>query len=179
LGDTLGTANSLNNLGRVAYDQGDYARAAALHEESLALRRELGEKRGIAYSLVNLGDVALAQGHHGQASVMLKEGLTLFHEVGDKRGITISLEDLAHAATGPDGTPEARQRAGRLLGAAAALLATSVGPLLAHERADHERTVAALRAGLGDVAFEAAWADGQAMTLERALALALDASPPA
>jgi DNA-binding SARP family transcriptional activator len=41
-------------------------------------------------------------------------------------------------------------------------------------RADYERGVAAARAGLGEEAFEAAWAQGRAMTLEGAVAYALD-----
>ena len=41
-------------------------------------------------------------------------------------------------------------------------------------RAVHDDTVAAARSGLGDGAFDAAWAEGQAMTLKQAVAYALD-----
>jgi len=44
LGNRLGIANSLSNLGQVAYEQSDFARARALYEESLAIERELGNR---------------------------------------------------------------------------------------------------------------------------------------
>ena len=40
----MGLAASLNNLGNLAADQGDYRGSRALHEESLAIRRELGDR---------------------------------------------------------------------------------------------------------------------------------------
>ena len=41
-GDRLGTSWALNDLANIVDEQGDYARAAALYEESLALSREIG-----------------------------------------------------------------------------------------------------------------------------------------
>ena len=69
LSDQGGSARSLNNLGSVAYMQGDYARARVLLEEGLAVHRDLGYKRGIANSLNNLGNVAYAQGDHARAAL--------------------------------------------------------------------------------------------------------------
>jgi hypothetical protein len=46
-------------------------------------------------------------------------------------------------------------------------------PIPPADRPEHERQVAVLRAELGDAAFAAAWAEGQAMTLEAALAEAV------
>ena len=42
------------------------------------------------------------------------------------------------------------------------------------ERAEYEQVLAGLRAALGEPAFAAAWAEGEAMPLEQALAQALD-----
>jgi hypothetical protein len=42
-----------------------------------------------------------------------------------------------------------------------------------------DRAVAATRRSLGEEAFAAAWAEGRAMTLEQALAYALDEQPSA
>jgi hypothetical protein len=156
----------------VAQAQGDYARAAALSEESLALRRELGDKHGIAHSLGKLGRVASARDDYALATVLLEESLTLFRELGDKLGMAYGLEGLAAVATAPGTVPEVRHHAARQLGAASALRAAIGAPLPPNERADHERTVAALRAALGDAAFEAAWAERQALLLGQAVALA-------
>src|SRR5436190_83325 len=75
-------ALSLNNLGIVAQDEGDYAAARALHEESLALKREIGDKWGISYSLNNLGIVAAGQGDYTAARALFEESLALKRELG-------------------------------------------------------------------------------------------------
>jgi non-specific serine/threonine protein kinase len=91
-------AKALNGAGVLAWAQGDYARATVLHEESLALRRELGDKRGIADSLTNLGAQAWAQGDYARATVLHEESLALYQELGDKRGIATSLTNLGAQA---------------------------------------------------------------------------------
>jgi hypothetical protein len=42
------------------------------------------------------------------------------------------------------------------------------------QRAEYERQIAAARSRLGDSAFAAAWAEGQAMSLEEAVAYAVE-----
>ena len=64
-------------------------------------------------------------------------------------------------------------RAARLMGAAEALHEALHIPVRYCSRADHDRAVAAARAALGEEAFAAAWAEGRAMTLEQAIAFAL------
>jgi tetratricopeptide (TPR) repeat protein len=82
----------------VAHEQGEFGRARALHEEALALFRELGDKRAIAISLINLGNVAKHQGEFGRARALHEEALALFRELGDTWGIAISLINLGHVA---------------------------------------------------------------------------------
>jgi hypothetical protein len=66
------------------------------------------------------------------------------------------------------------QRAARLFRAAEELREASGHPLPPVMRAEYERNVAAARAQLGEEAFAAAWAAGRAMTVEQAIAYALD-----
>ena len=86
-----------------------------------------------------------------------------------------SLEYLARVAGGL-GQPE---RAARLFGAAEALREAIGAPLPPSGRDDHEREVAAARAHLDEHAFVQALAEGQAMSLEQAIAYALEGAPPA
>lgn len=65
-------------------------------------------------------------------------------------------------------------RAARLGGAAAALREALGIPLPLGQHADRDRTVQAIRTALSDEAFEAAWAEGATLTLEEAVAVALD-----
>jgi tetratricopeptide (TPR) repeat protein len=91
-------ARALSGAGMLAEMQADYAQAVTLHEESLALMRELRDRRGIAQVLNNLGNVAHIQGEYGRAATLHEEALSLFRELGDKEGIAISLHNLGLVA---------------------------------------------------------------------------------
>jgi hypothetical protein len=67
-------------------------------------------------------------------------------------------------------------RGARLLGAVDAALATIGVNLYFGDRFERERTLRALHVTLSDDAFDAAWAEGQAMTLEQAVDDALAAN---
>jgi hypothetical protein len=88
----------------------------------------------------------------------------------------VCLAGLARAAAA-QGQPE---RAARLF-AAVPVPYRARGPVLveAADRAEFDREVASVRAQLGEAAFAAAWAAGQAMTTEQAVAYALDQTPSA
>ena len=47
-GDRQGEAYSLNNLGNIAELRGDLDEAERLHNESLAIKREIGDRQGEA-----------------------------------------------------------------------------------------------------------------------------------
>jgi hypothetical protein len=66
------------------------------------------------------------------------------------------------------------QRAARLLGAAHAMREAIGAPHWPSERAAYDADVDVAREGLGDRAFAAAWAQGWAMSLEQAIAYALE-----
>jgi len=76
-------------------NQGEIGRARSLHEESLSLRREMGDKWGIAMSLSDLGNVAYRQGDYTAARAFFEESLSLHRETGDPWGMAISLGNLA------------------------------------------------------------------------------------
>jgi predicted ATPase/DNA-binding CsgD family transcriptional regulator len=173
VGDRWGIATVLLYLGRTAYAHGEYDRASALYGESLALCRELADTWNIALLLTALGRVAHRQGRHGQAVAHLKEGLALQRELGQRDGIAECLETLGALASvhHPD-------RAARVLGAAAALRDEIGMPLPPGDRAAYEQDLAAVRAGLRDEAFSAAWSAGRAMSLEEAVDYAVSALGP-
>jgi hypothetical protein len=66
-------------------------------------------------------------------------------------------------------------RRARLLGAAEALRESVHAPVPLPERSRHDRCVAAAHAALDEEAFARAWTEGRAMTLEQAVACALEA----
>ncbi len=96
---TRARADALNVAGALANMQGGYATARSLHEESLTIRRELGDKRGIAGSLNNLGIVAQEQGDYGAAHALYEEALGLNRELGNRAWEAINLSNLGVVAS--------------------------------------------------------------------------------
>ena len=166
-----GIAWSLNHLGHVAQLQGDYVRAAALHRESLPLFHENMQK-GVGWALESLGEAALAQGDLAAAITHFTASLRIFRDLGDP-AIVWSLAGLGSVAA----LDEEPERAARLWGAVAALREKTGKRAAPASRATYERAVDTARAQLGDAFFAAAWAEGQAMTLEQAIAYALEVAP--
>jgi tetratricopeptide (TPR) repeat protein len=154
----------------VALDQGDYPAARALLEESLAIRRELGDRHGIATSLSNLGYAALNQGDYPAARALYEESLAIRRELGDQFGILYSLEGLAAVVA----SLRESLRAARIWGATERSRAEIGTPLQPCERSGYDRYVVAARVASGDdAAFDRAWQEGRGLTLEQAIGLAL------
>ena len=145
---------------------------ALLRPKAWGARAKLGETimLGIAVSLINLAEVALEQGDYLAARALGEEGLAISREQGSRHCIALSLERLATAAAASGRTAFSA----RLWGAAERLREEMGSPLAPRGQLDFERQVAAARAALGDeAAFDRAWQEGRAMTLEQAIELAL------
>jgi tetratricopeptide (TPR) repeat protein len=161
------------HLGEVADARGDYASARVRLEESLVHFREFGRYSHTATVQHKLGRVAQHQGQWCAAATYFSESLAFWQPDGNQQGIAACLEGLA-AVAGGQGDPE---RAGRLLGAAAALRERRRIPVPPVERADLDGVIAGGRAALGETAFAAAWAAGQAMPLDEVITEALGEAP--
>jgi len=171
LGNRQGIASSLNNLGSGAHFQGDYAAAVALQEESLTIFRELGDQGGIAYSLNNLGLAALDQGNNAAALSFFRESLAIKRDLGDRWGIAYSLEALAKLAA----TVGQPLQASQIWGAAEVLREAIGAPVPQHERSAYQQQVSSARTLHGDDnAFISAWAEGRAMSIDAAIASAME-----
>ena len=174
LGDRQGAAWSLHILGVLAQRQGDDAGAQRIFEEGLAAREALGDGLGAAYSLGRLSQLALRRGDHARAASDAARGLALARQYTDRWVVAYLLEDRADAALGQGQAALAV----RLNAAAARLredMRTDIPP---PERAQRERAVARARAALGPEAAGAAWAEGQALSPEEAVDVALSADVP-
>jgi non-specific serine/threonine protein kinase len=167
-GNKNGIKGALLRLGNTARFRGDYQRAQEHFEESLRLAQELGDKALISEGLTALGIVTLQQ-HGEHAEVFLQESLRVAWEIGAKIAVAIALAGVASAAT----HIEEHQRAIQLLAAADALW-TSMGavrdPCFRDVMADTDETA---HAALSDAAYDEARRQGEAMSLEQAVAYAL------
>lgn len=75
---------------------GDHARASALIEKSLELRRQLNDRRGMASSLNALAEMARLQNRYREAEIFYLECLAICQELGDKRCIAGISHNLGH-----------------------------------------------------------------------------------
>jgi non-specific serine/threonine protein kinase len=173
IGDGPGIGGSLQLLGYVAHSQGDDTEARALCTAALPIVREVSDRRGIGRTLCGLGWAALGQADDAAARASFEEGLVLFGELGDRYFIAWCLEGLA--AVTAQGQPRA---AARLFGAAATLRAAIGAPLPPSMYGDIEPRLAVAQGQLDEAGFATAWAEGQAMTPEQAIAYAQDQSAP-
>ncbi len=128
-------------VGYLATIQGDYKRAVALYEESLAAFRKLDYKKGLSAPLRELGVVAYQQGDHERAVRLNEQALALAREFNNAFGIAYSLFTLADPV-----------RARGDLERAATLLEES---LVLFRSLNHTWGTAQTIARLGDVAYEA------------------------
>jgi predicted ATPase/DNA-binding SARP family transcriptional activator len=137
---TSARAEALGGAGFLAWEQGDYAAARSLYEESLAISRELGDKQGVAQSLSYLGLTAYAQGDYAATRSLHEESLAISRELGDNLGIDISLLILGTVACEQGDYASARS-----------LFEESLG--LTRELKNKQGIAVSLH-GLGDVAYE-------------------------
>jgi hypothetical protein len=148
-----------NFLGQVRLSQADNDAAAQLFTDGLTVARRARDRISILISLYDLALASQAQGDLAGAAGHLKEGLAIAAEAGDETTAAYYLEALA-AVAGQQNNP---QRAVRLLSAARSQLqANGSGWLHAYvPRAPHDDAVlAALRARIGDAAYQEAKAWG-------------------
>lgn len=194
LGDKWGISGALYCLACAYMGLRDYTSARAALEEDLALTEELGTTGDAAEALEKLGKAAYFQSDYEGAHLLYKRGLSLSKGLGDKMGIARCLVDLAGVmvvatpATGRQAKgkgaaenamhPAPTVSAARLLGAAQVLL-ESVGFQLDPEDQElFDGYIAAARAQLGEQTFAKAWVEGQAMTIDQAIAYALAVPVP-
>jgi tetratricopeptide (TPR) repeat protein len=93
---------SLDNVGRVAEAQGEWAAAETPYRESLTLARALADRLGtpeaqrdLSVALNNVGRVAVAQGKWAAAETPYRESLTLARALADRLGTPQAQRDLS------------------------------------------------------------------------------------
>jgi len=119
---------------------------------------------------------ALGRGDAEDAARAYEEALQLVRQLKNKVGAAIALFGTAGVAI----LRGQWARAARLFGAAEAVrkVIGHSDPQLKQLNFDYEDAVANLRTKLGDTAFEAAFSEGQAMSIEQSIEYALSADKP-
>jgi predicted ATPase/class 3 adenylate cyclase len=170
IGDKSHIAMAIRSLAEVERQRGGYERAKTLGLECLSLYQEMSDEYNVATTVGWLGLLVIWSGdEHDLAERFLTEGLVLNRKIGNWAYGVYCLEGFAGLAV------ERGQgaRAARLWGAAEALRESIGAPPTPEARPYYERSMAAARALLGERAWEAAFAEGSAMSAEEAAEYAL------
>jgi predicted ATPase/DNA-binding CsgD family transcriptional regulator len=166
-----GAARALLGLADLARLSGHPGEAHGRYVEALPILEEIGARPEIARCLAGLGRVSLDLGAAGQARGLLARSIQLSRATGSRTGIARGLEAFAALAVYEDRPGQAVQ-----LAAAAAALRDSAGlPPLRGARAE---TYLAPARRLGEPAVARLWAQGQALSSDAAIALAVDPHQP-
>ena len=108
IGDQWVTANSLNMLGWVLLQAGDYSAAQFSFEESVRLLRELGDKWLASLSLANIGLLLYQKGEYLAAAGYLEQGLEIMREFGDPRNVAEAMQGLGRVVLAQGNYPRAQ-----------------------------------------------------------------------
>jgi predicted ATPase/DNA-binding SARP family transcriptional activator len=122
LGDRVGAARSLSNLGAILHAQGELDLAAVTLEECIRDCADLSEDRLLALAQNNRGDVALSQGDLDTAAENFERSLAILRTLGDTANVARSLYNLGAVAV-----EQGRLRDGRALLGESIALAEGVG----------------------------------------------------
>jgi len=157
-------------LGDVALNQDDLQEAQRLYEQCSSTLREIHDGNWLAYIVRRLGQLAWHRGEFEEATELCKESLNLNQALMYDRGVIMCLSAFAGIAL-------ARGKAlpaAHLFGAVSALLTARTIRLLPIDQIEYDRNVSSLRSQLDLATLENAWAKGAKMTLEDAVAFALE-----
>jgi predicted ATPase len=167
-------AQVLNVRGELSRVAGDDALARAAYEEGLELSEAAGDESYVSVLLANLSYLADHRGEYDEARRLDREALRICWSHGRRLMAAWTVSELA----GPEHGLGRSERGAALIGAADDALRVLGSRRHPGDLPEYHRVVVALRAALGDERYERLYAEGARMSLEDAVALALDEEAP-
>jgi uncharacterized protein HemY len=161
-----------SSLGALAMREGNYEEARTYLEESISIAQEIGRVNISYWIIAQLGYIALWQGKLEHARALFVKAQKGFKEAGGKIGIVYVIEGLASLIVAQNQPKQAAQ----LFAWTDATRETIDDPRPPVEQADIDRDLTVIRAQFDEATFAAAQARGRAMTMDEAIAYALDQS---
>ena len=127
IGDLVGQASVLNNLGIEAYYEGRWDEARDLYERSRSLRERIGDVINVATTTNNIGEIELDQGRYADAEARFRDALRIADSAGHRLISAVSRGNLSRLAARSGRYTDADEL---LTGALATLDAIGSGPFL-------------------------------------------------
>jgi tetratricopeptide (TPR) repeat protein len=170
-GDHCRVAHLNASLAGIAFDEDRYAEARLRLEEVVSFRRRVRFNINTNEDLSILGMIALREGDYARAKAWFSECLLFAQQIGAKDPLVRCLISFAGIANEEKRFERAAQIAGTVEIQVEARRGVWQG---AADQAELKRLTTILREELGDAEFESLAAKGRAMTMEQAIAYALE-----
>jgi len=132
--------------------------------------RDMGDHHRTNMIRSEMAHMERLEGHHDKAEAMYRESIVEWKRLGHRAAVANQLECFAFIAN----AHEQAERAAKLFGAAEALRELINIHMTDMERVEYEREVNDLKANMDEKVFASLWAEGKSMTMEQAIALALE-----
>jgi predicted ATPase/class 3 adenylate cyclase len=170
LGDQPREAEALITYGMLAYWQGDYQKAKAHYDAGLLLGEKIGYYYQNLWAQIYMAYTILRQGDINKARQMFEDGIREMQKVDLVIGVVFGIEGLASLYVNQGKF----QRAARLF-AWSHLMREKIGdPRPPVEQASVERDLEIIHSQLGDTAFVNLTTGAKGMTVDEAVAIALE-----
>jgi len=158
------------DLGDLAFYEGDYELALKFYEDSLVWASQKGLSLSVSWAKVRLAYAYSKRGEEQKARLFFHEALQSFRIAEDTGAMGFIMEGIASLAI----TQGKYERAVRLLAWADVMHEQIGAPRPPVEQASIERDLAMIHSQIENANFAKLSAEGRAMTVEEALALALE-----
>jgi predicted ATPase/class 3 adenylate cyclase len=176
IGDLHGEANALWALGNYRYFRNEGDNGVGEFREALDMFRRTEDLTMEAWALHMLGTGLLRNGEVDDARGHIQHAIREFHAAGDAAGLTLTFDDMSAIAVASGDL----ERAARLHGAARNLVTETGTGLATYVEDTFETGVRpGVRSQMAPEDVERLGAEGAAMTLDEAVAYALEGAAPA
>jgi tetratricopeptide (TPR) repeat protein len=166
----FGHAWTMVFLGDVALNRGETELARKLYEEVVFILRGTGDINFLAYSVRRLGQLLWREGEWEEAFSLCKESLDHNLNVGSPRGVISCLAGFAAIAIAEGKYP----RAGQLMSAVETqMVSLGITPMYMDQQ-EFKRNYVLLHETLNEKTLHRYWVKGKEMSLDEAIAFALD-----
>ncbi|HXD09894.1 MAG TPA: AAA family ATPase, partial [Anaerolineales bacterium] len=171
LGSQASEVEALLAYGTLAYWRGDYEGAMAFYEEAIGMSEKIGDRFQNLWGRVHKAYVVLRQGDIQKARALFKDNIKIISEASLTIPLVYAIEGLASLHVNQN-QPE---RAARLFAWTDAMREKIGDHRPPVEQASVEKDLAVIHSKLNDDEFAKLSAEGRTMTVEQAIALALEA----
>jgi predicted ATPase len=170
LGDTRTLMDSEADLALLELARGQFDQARTHVDRVIAHDNEMGNQLALNQFRSDVAHTWRELGYFEEALAIYRETVLFWQKIDHQGAVAHQLECFGFIAK----AEEEWERAVKLLSAAESLREVSDSPLMHQGRTEKDKEIAELRAGMDQEVFNSLWAEGQRMTMEQAVAFALE-----